>query len=146
MAVLGLFGIGGSLLLAWPSGWQVNRLNVAVWIAVTGPLGLNGSITPDQFSDAMNVLLFVFPFAALAVIRPSRWWIAAGVLVSAAAETWQHVLGTRQAELLDIVTNSLGAAAGVVIGSALHRWAVRRDARRGSDDGVDPDEAGPSAS
>ena len=136
LIVLVVGGLAGAALLLLPTGWIVNRANVQVWIAVTTPLGLREAVTPEQFGAVMNVLLFIPVFAALAVLRPLRRWVLVGFALSAAVEVYQLILGTREADPIDVLANTLGAAIGVVIGLALHRAAraldARRDARRES--------------
>ena len=132
LIVLVLGGAAGAVLVLAPSGWIVNRANVAVWIGVTTPLGLREAVSPEEFAAAMNVLLLVPLGAALAVLRPVRpWiWVLLTVVVSTAVELFQLLLGTREADPLDVLANTLGAAVGVGIGLVIVHWAHRRDARR----------------
>ncbi|MDO5663342.1 MAG: VanZ family protein [Brachybacterium sp.] len=119
-------------LVLMPDGWGVNRLNVAVWIRVLGPLDLHHHINPEQFAVVMNVLLFVPMTAALAVLRPTWWWVLAGAALSTAIELYQLSIGTRQASLLDVAANTLGAAIGVAIGLGLVRLFSRRSRASGA--------------
>lgn len=128
--ILGPYCAAALVLLLTPSGWAVNRANVAVWIAVTGPLGLQETISPDMFQAAANVVLFIPPFAALAMLIPTWWWVMAGFLASSAVETYQLIIGSRQASLGDVLTNTTGAAIGTALGVAITRAVQRRDAAR----------------
>lgn len=111
----GYVSAGATLLLS-PDGWGVNRVSVALWSAVTSPLGLQGVISPEQFQALANVALFVPPFAALGVLVPTWWWVPLALLLSSAVEAYQDRLGTRLMEFEDIVANTLGGALGVGIG------------------------------
>lgn len=118
--------LGGALvLLLAGDGWAVNRANVWVWARVTGPLGLQGIVGPEQFAVLANVALFVPIFAALALLVPSWWWIAIAGVGSIAVEAYQFTLGTRQAEIVDVITNIAGAALGVTVGILLRGRLVR---------------------
>ncbi|WP_347042350.1 VanZ family protein [Brachybacterium nesterenkovii] len=137
---------GAALLLA-PDGWAINRLNVAVWIAVTKPLGLMGTTTPEQFAAVMNVLVFVPVLAALAVLRPTWWWAALAAAGSVGVELYQMSLGTREPDLGDVLANTLGAVLGVGLGLLALRAARRADARRACARRADdprPDAPGPA--
>lgn len=121
-----MFCLGGALtLLLSGDGWSVNRANVWVWARVTGPLGLQGIVSPEQFAVLANVVLFVPIFAALSLLVPSWWWIAIAVAVSVAVEVYQFALGTRQAEVVDVFANTAGAALGVTVGILLRGRLVR---------------------
>lgn len=127
LALLAVYVLAAGALLLTADGWAVNRANVAVWELVTRPLGLSGAIGPDRFGDLMNVVLFVPPFAALAVALPTRWWVATGAGASAGVELYQATLGSRDASVVDVLTNTLGA----LVGTALGLWLQRRLSRGG---------------
>ena len=76
--VLLLYPLAAGALLLTSDGWAVNRLNVRAWHAVTGAVGPREQITPEMFAALANVALFVPFFAALAVLVPTWWWVAAG--------------------------------------------------------------------
>ncbi|MEV0869271.1 VanZ family protein [Brachybacterium paraconglomeratum] len=128
--VLLLYPLAAGALLLTSDGWAVNRLNVRVWYAVTGAVGLREQITPEMFAALANVALFVPFFAALAVLVPTWWWVAAGAGLSIAVELYQGEIGTREQDLVDILANTAGAALGVGLGLLVCRVAVRRSARR----------------
>lgn len=128
--VLLLYPLGAGALLLTSDGWAVNRLNVRIWYAVTGAVGLREQITPEMFAALANVALFVPFFAALAVLVPTWWWVAAGAGLSIAVELYQGEIGTREQDLVDILANTAGAALGVGLGLLVRRVAVRRSARR----------------
>lgn len=123
LALLVLLAVpaAGGVLLLTSDGWAVNRANVAVWQATVVPLGLGGTVSPEDFAVLANVLLFIPVFAALAVLVPSWWWVLAAAAVSGAVELHQLSLGTREASIGDVLANTAGAALGVLLG-----WAVRR--------------------
>lgn len=131
-AVLLLAYVGATMwLLTTDDGWAVNRLNVAIWSATVGPAGLRLPITPEQFADIANVLLFIPPFLALGLLVPSWWWVLLGGATSCAVELYQRSEGSRDASAADVVTNTLGAAIGVGLGL----WISRAADRRAADDG-----------
>lgn len=128
--VLLFYPLAAGALLLTSDGWAVNRLNVRIWYAVTGAAGLREQITPEMFAALANVALFVPFFAALAVLVPTWWWVAAGAGLSIAVELYQGEIGTREQDLVDILANTAGAALGVGLGLLVRRVAVRRSARR----------------
>ena len=123
--VLLLYPLGAGALLLTSDGWTVNRLNVRIWYAVTGAVGLREQITPEMFAALANVALFVPFFAALAVLVPTWWWVAAGAGLSIAVELYQGEIGTREQDLVDILANTAGAALGVGLGLLVRRLAGR---------------------
>lgn len=123
--VLLLYPLGAGALLLTSDGWAVNRLNVRIWSAVTGALGLREQVTPEMFAALANVALFVPFFAALAVLVPTWWWVAAGAGLSIAVELYQGEIGTREQDLVDILANTAGAALGVGLGLLVRRLAGR---------------------
>lgn len=125
-AVLALYPVAAGTLLLTTDGWAVNRLNVRIWGAVLGPLGLQEAIDPELFAMLANVVLFVPLFAALAVLWPRWWWVGVGAAVSAAVEAYQFSLPARNSDPMDVLANTVGAALGVALGLAVHRAAVRR--------------------
>ena len=123
--VLLLYPLGAGALLLTSDGWAVNRLNVRIWSAVTGAVGLREQVTPEMFAALANVALFVPFFAALAVLVPTWWWVAAGAGLSIAVELYQGEIGTREQDLVDILANTAGAALGVGLGLLVRRLAGR---------------------
>ena len=123
--VLLLYPLGAGALLLTSDGWTVNRLNVRIWYAVTGAVGLREQVTPEMFAALANVALFVPFFAALAVLVPTWWWVAAGAGLSIAVELYQGEIGTREQDLVDILANTAGAALGVGLGLLVRRLAGR---------------------
>ena len=128
--VLLLYPLGAGALLLTSDGWAVNRLNVRIWSAVTGAVGLREQITPEMFAALANVALFVPFFAALAVLVPTWWWVAAGAGLSIAVELYQGEIGTREQDLVDILANTAGAALGVGLGLLVRRLAGRHARNR----------------
>lgn len=121
VAVLLVYPACASVLLLTRNGWAVNRANVFVWTYTLGPGGLGLPISPERFADLANVVLFVPPFAALALLVPSWWWVAAGTAISTGIETAQLVRGGRDATVVDVLTNTCGAALGVALGLWIRR-------------------------
>lgn len=119
--VLLTYPAAAAVLVLTRNGWAVNRLNVRIWSATLGPGGLRLPITPEQFADLANVVLFLIPFAALALLMPSWWWILLGTAVSSCIETAQYYRGGRDATIVDVLTNTIGAALGVALGRILHQ-------------------------
>lgn len=115
-------------LLTTADGWGVNRLNVAVWQALLGPVGLTRFITPEAFAALMNIVLFIPIGFALHLLIRTRWWILALAMASIAVETYQFSMGTRIASIGDVVTNTLGGAIGVLTGRAVVQRALRSGA------------------
>ncbi|MGO3211071.1 MAG: VanZ family protein [Brachybacterium sp.] len=128
--VLLLYPLAAGALLLTSDGWAVNRLNVRIWYAVTGAVGLREQITPEMFAALANVALFVPLFAALAVLVPTWWLVAAGAGLSIAVELYQGEIGTREQDLVDILANTAGAALGVGLGLLVRRLAGRHARNR----------------
>ena len=128
--VLLLYPLGAGALLLTSDGWAVNRLNVRIWYVVTGAVGLREQITPEMFAALANVALFVPFFAALAVLVPTWWWVAAGAGLSIAVELYQGEIGTREQDVVDILANTAGAALGVGLGLLVRRLAGRHARNR----------------
>ena len=128
--ILLLYPLAAGALLLTSDGWAVNRLNVRIWSAVTGALGLREQVTPEMFAALANVALFVPFFAALAVLVPTWWWVAAGAALSIAVELYQGEIGTREQDLVDILANTAGAALGVGLGLLVRRLAGSRARNR----------------
>jgi VanZ family protein len=84
----------------------------------------------DAIESSANVVFFV-PLGLLVVLLAgARWWwagAAAGLLVSCVIETGQALfLPARYASLDDVVTNTLGAVVGALVGVVALGWAARR--------------------
>lgn len=124
ICVLLLYPLAAGVLLLTSDGWAVNRANVQVWYVVTGMVGLREQISPEGFAMIANVVLFVPFFTALAVLRPSWWWVLLGTALSTCVELYQGSIGSRIQDPWDIVTNTLGAAIGVAIGLGVRRRAL----------------------
>lgn len=131
--VLALYAAGVTLLLLWPSGVQVRRVNLDIYLFGLQRLGIPLWVTPEWYAAAANVLFPAPLSAALTVLdRPrrrtakgaadtpaenprTRWWLWGSLvaLALAAAEGAQALfLPGRVAEWDDVVLNSLGAFLG----------------------------------
>lgn len=88
-----------------------------------------------QFDASINVIGYI-PFGALLVLALyprwrgfSAWLIASllGAFTSLLAESVQIMLPSRVTSLLDLITNSGGAALGAILGLVLTRWLLVPD-------------------
>jgi glycopeptide antibiotics resistance protein len=95
-----------------------------------------GWVTYTQLESFANVLLFVPLGLLVALLVPTRWWwvVAIGlVLLAGGIELGQALfLPGRVPTLDDVVANSTGGIAGVVIAAVIRgiAWLVRRGRRR----------------
>lgn len=144
--VLLLYPLAAGALLLTSDGWAVNRLNVRIWYALTGAVGLREQIPPEMFAALANVALFVPFFAALAVLVPAWWWVAVGAGLSIAVELYQGEIGTREQDLADILANTAGAALGVGLGLLVPRLAGSRAGNRHRERPADASARRPSLS
>lgn len=144
--VLLLYPLAAGALLLNSDGWAVNRLNVGIWYPVTGAVGLREQVTPEMFAALANVALFVPFFAALAVLVPTWWWVAAGAGLSFAVELYQGEIGTREQDLVDILANTAGAALGVGLGLLVRRLVGSRARNRRTEQPADASAGQPGLS
>lgn len=99
----------------WPSGEEVSGFKETV-----GPPPLTA-----EHKDTFLNLVMLLPLTALGLLgwpRLGPWrWLLAGVLFAVAAEATQYALPalTRRASLANVVENSAGAGAGVLLAAAL---------------------------
>lgn len=128
--LLGLYLAALAVVGFWPS--PVDRPLAGFLseiLAVLREEALTSGIRYGHVEAAANVVLFV-PLGVLAalLLPPRRWWVAAGagLLTSAAIETVQYVLlNQRQASLVDVAANTLGALLGATcVAPAV--WRTRR--------------------
>ncbi|KQQ03916.1 MULTISPECIES: VanZ family protein [unclassified Rathayibacter] len=96
-----------------------------------------GWIDYGVIESGANVLLFV-PFGLLgALLLRARWTglvILLGAAVSTVIETGQLVLlSDRFASLHDVLTNTIGAGVGAVVGVLLRWWLTARERRRAAE-------------
>lgn len=124
LAVLASYPFALAALLLSPDGYSVNRLNVRVWSVLSTP-AIREIASPELYATIWNVLLFIPAFAAMAVWIPRWWLIALGASSSIGVELYQRSLGSRDAALEDVLTNTLGAALGVALGIWIHRRVSR---------------------
>ncbi|UEJ81118.1 VanZ family protein [Brachybacterium halotolerans subsp. kimchii] len=127
-AVLLVYPLAAGVLLLSSDGWAINRANVRVWWIVTGIFGVRSLVSPEMFANLANVLLFVPFFGALALLVPRWWWLLLGIAGSVSVELYQSTLPSREASVVDVVTNTLGTALGVALGIAIRRRLDRRSA------------------
>ncbi len=115
---------GLAVLLLWPSGRAVRRLNLDLYLFFLHR-GVSPALTPEHYAFALNILIFVPPVlvAGLVIEQVSPWWWAwGGTLASAAIELTQGLaLPTRVPSWADVLANSLGALLGAALAVALRR-------------------------
>lgn len=127
-----LCGVALLLVVGWPDAWAVNRAMVSVYL-VGLHAGIPPSVTPEHWGALLNVVLFVPATALVLLALPRlRWWwvLAAAVAGSVLIEVAQGLSGLRQADPVDVLTNTLGAALGCVLGLCLRRRYEGRDRAR----------------
>lgn len=123
-----IYPLTAGVLLLSSDGWAINRANVRVWWIVTGIFVVRSLISPEMFANIANVDLFVPFFGALALLVPRWWWVFLGIAGSVAVELYQSTLPSREASVVDVLTNTLGTALGVALGLAIRRRIDRRGA------------------
>lgn len=126
--VLTAYAVCVLVLVLWPNGADINRLNVDLYLFFLHR-GVPTRVTPEWYAVALNVVLFVpLTFvAALAVDRVPWWvWAVIGIVAAVLVEVAQAtVVGARVPSWSDVATNGTGAVCGAVLG----RLVRRRDAR-----------------
>lgn len=111
----------------WPSGEEVSGFKETV-----GPPPLTA-----EHKDTFLNLVMLTPLTLLGLTgwpRLGLWrWLLAGILFAVAAETTQYVLPalTRRASLANVLENSAGAGAGVLLAVAWRTWLPRLTAHIG---------------
>lgn len=116
-----------ALLVLFPSGWAINRLNVHIWSVLRENTPLPQTVTPEHLADLWNAVMF-FPLGlGLALVHPRWWWAAVLLALSTAIELFQFFfLAARQADVVDVIMNTAGAGIGVVSGILIARWCENR--------------------
>lgn len=144
LIVIALYPVAAGWLLLNPDGWQINRLNVQLWMLFLGPFDLLSHVTPEEFATGVNALLFMPLVWALWVLKPSWLWVAMIVCLSTGVELYQWWLGTRDATIMDVATNSVGAVLGALAGSVTVRIVDRGPRAASPRNGEHPDLNGQS--
>lgn len=132
-ALLVILAYAGGLatLLLWPTGTQVRRINLDIYLFGYQKLGLPLWITPEWYAAAGNVLAPALLSAAITALdRRSRWWLWGGGIAVACllAEVGQALyLPGRDPEFSDVALNTAGA----LLGAASVAMARRRRAQAG---------------
>lgn len=101
--------------------------------AVTMPLFADA--TTVEAERLLNALMFVPLGAALALLLPLRGWplgVVLGFAVSGVVEYLQASIPGRVPDAADIVWNTVGAAAGVLVVTAMRATARLARSQRGS--------------
>jgi len=129
--VLTAYVVGLAALLLWPSGTDINRLNVDLYVFLLRR-GAPHWLTPPWYAAALNVLLLA-PLTCVATLVVERvpWWVwaLAGGLLSLAVEAAQATLVPgRVASWADVAANTAGAVLGALVGLWLRRRGPGRTA------------------
>jgi glycopeptide antibiotics resistance protein len=129
---VGVAYLGGlAVLLLWPNGGQVRRLNLDLYLFFLR-LGVPPAVTPGHYAFALNILIFAPPVFAVALVTRGTsvwWWAWAGALTSGSIELLQRLaLPSRVPSWSDVVANSLGAVLGAGAALVVRRRTSRRDA------------------
>lgn len=122
--------LGLAMLVLWPEGANVTRVNVLVTRAFWR-LGAPAWMSPGFWQVVNNVLVCV-PAGALAMVLWLRsrgwWWVLLAGTLSLAVELvqWRY-LPSRTPSILDVLANTAGAGLGVWVGLGLRgmhtRWS-----------------------
>lgn len=128
--VLAAYAVFVVVLVLWPNGADINRLNVDLYVFFLYR-GMPGRVTPEWYAAGLNVVLLA-PLTFVGALAADRfgWWVWAlgGVLASVAVEVAQAtVMSARVASVGDILTNATGAVVGALLGFALRRRGARAD-------------------
>jgi glycopeptide antibiotics resistance protein len=114
LALLGLGLLVGMTMFSPPETLQRLHGPLAAWLPARA------------VEIVLNVALFVPLGAAVGLVARARW-LWAVVALSVAVELLQLGLPDRQTELIDVVSNSTGAALGFAIARRLRHPQPRRD-------------------
>ncbi len=130
-AVLLIYAAAVVVLVVGPWGHALDRLTVRCYVLLryTWPVAPDRA-APEHYGLVLNVLLFVPLGVGLTLITSWRWWrmVLAAALASTLVEAVQLVL-PREADPLDVVANTVGAAVGVLAVRFAVTVCVRRRAR-----------------
>lgn len=121
--LLAVVVISGALIVFLPIGWQLNRFVVWLYYTVAGILG-SSLISIEGYDFLLNMALFAVPAFLASIVWPRvHWWqwLLFWLVVSLGIETVQFLFLPRDATLIDLAANTLGAVCGVALG-----WPVRR--------------------
>jgi glycopeptide antibiotics resistance protein len=116
-----------AVLVLFPSGWAINRLNVSIWWWLKSHSLIPAATTPEQMDATWNIVLFVPLGLGLTLLHPRWWWAAVLVVVSVLVEGAQFLfLEQRTPEGLDIALNAAGGAIGTGVGAVVARLCEKR--------------------
>lgn len=116
-----------AVLVLFPSGWAINRLNVSIWWWLRSHSLIPDATTPEQMDATWNIVLFVPLGLGLTLLYPRWWWAAVLVVVSVLVEGAQFLfLEQRTPEALDIALNAAGGAIGTGVGIIVARLCEKR--------------------
>lgn len=117
--------VGALLLSSW--GTELHGLTVRLYVFFRSTVPLAPDwVRPEDYGLLLNVLLFVPLGAGLALLTGWSWWRVTLVcaLASTAFEAIQLLL-PREPDVLDVLTNTLGAMVGAVAVIAFERHRAR---------------------
>jgi len=128
LVVAGCLAVVAIVTLA-PYAWTLNRLTVRLFVFFRTDVPIAPAwMTPEDYGNLLNLLLFVPVGAVLAWWLGRRWaWaLPLSVALSAAIEGIQTVPAVgREASLTDVVSNAAGAAVGVAVVAVMRFRAAR---------------------
>ncbi len=123
-----------ALLVLGPWGWGLNRITVRLYtqFLYTWPIAPHWAL-PEHYGLILNVLLFVPLGAALVLLTDWAWWRVSvfAAVASGAIEITQWLWLAREAQVVDVVANTAGAALGAWVVTALGGVRRRATARSG---------------
>lgn len=124
---LGTWILGTSLsvtavLVFFPSGWIINRLNVRIWWLLRKNTPLSSQIIPEDLAFLWNVVMFIPLGIGLALVAPRWWWAIVLCVSSIGIEMIQLLLPSRNSDVMDVVMNTSGGTLGVVSTLLVLRW------------------------
>jgi len=123
-AIIGLLLSGASTLVIVlvPRGDIVSGTALWLWHRLSAGMPGGRAVSFPEFAVLANVGLFVPFFALVSALRPRWWWIAVGVGTSLGIELAQAFIPSRRPDVADVLSNSLGAVGGVLLGLLVRRW------------------------
>lgn len=136
-AALVLVVLVSLVLFLLPNGWDIHLVLVTVWGWL--PPWVRERVSPDAFADFLNAVVFAVLIFLISVAFP-RWrtlgLLLGAFLLSAGIETVQYLLlPGRDAQVRDVVMNTLGGGIGALCAwmfwNEILRWWRHRDLDRG---------------
>lgn len=127
LIILGAGAAVTAVLVLFPSGWVINRINVQIWWFLLQNTPMTKATTPEDLAEVWNIVMFVPLGLGLALTFPRWWWMLVLFGVSVGIETIQYLFfEARHADALDVVMNTTGGVVGVTIALFYERWCQKR--------------------